>query len=393
MTEKQDKKTTRLIFGAWTACAAGVIIALLLIGPGEKTEPQVPAETEKTETLGQYGPAKVESPEPAISDESKRRIDYALLQALMLTGYGPDSIKIDTPPEELLAAGNVPPNVLEIKLDGRPGRYVSELSHALEKWEPEAELAREDENAWIISLQGRVTHRLLMPGIMEPEASGRMAVVIDDLGRDLIFAGELAALDLQVTFSILPREPHSSETADRALAAGREIILHQPMEPIDYPNVDPGPGALLTEMTPEQIRSELSSNLAVISMAKGVNNHTGSRFTQVESALSPVMEELVARKLFFLDSLTTSKSAVGDVAKKHGLAYYKRSIFLDNVRETDLILAQLKKAERIARISGQAIAIGHPYPETLEALKVWQLSRSGDVQVVSVSELEPAHRP
>jgi hypothetical protein len=322
-----------------------------------------------------------------------RRIDYALLQALLLTGYGPDSLETAPVAPGEPAGGQAPHQVLKIKLDGRPGRYISELTHGLEKWAPGAELNREAENAWSISLHGRVTHRLLMPEAAEPETSGRMAVVIDDLGRDLLFAGELAALDLPVTFSILPRAPHSSETAQRAVDAGREIILHQPMEPIDYPNVDPGPGALLTAMAPEMIRSGLAANLAAVPMARGVNNHTGSRFTQVESALAPVMEELGARRMFFLDSLTTSKSAVGDVAKKHGLAYYRRSIFLDNVRETDLILDQLEKAERIARISGQAIAIGHPYPETLEALKVWRLSRSGDVQVVSVSELEPAHRP
>jgi polysaccharide deacetylase 2 family uncharacterized protein YibQ len=393
MTDNQSKRASRLVFGVWIACAVGVVLAIVLLRPGRTPEPEPPPrETAAPAPRVQGEYAGPETPAPERLDKLVRRVDYALLQALLLTGYGPDRIEFKEAATQTHLGEDFFFQVVNVRLDGEPERFLSELEHGLEKWSPGASLVREGERAWTISLLGRATHQVIISGAAAQSAStgtGRLALVIDDLGRDLDFARELAALEIPVTFSILPQSPHGAETADLAAEAGREIILHQPMEPVDYPEVDPGPGALLVGMSPREIRSQLAANLALISKARGVNNHTGSRFTQIEAALAPVMRELGERGLFFLDSLTTNRSTAGAVAKRHGLAYYRRSIFLDNVREEDAILRQLDRAERMARLSSQAIAIGHPYPETLAALKAWRDNGRPRVRVVAVSELVP----
>lgn len=398
MIDKLSKKPSRLIFVLWIASALGVVITLMIFTPRQRPTPvqTPPPAAEQGEAAGVYKSPVIQEPPQELAKLS-RRVDYALLQALMLSGYGPDNLEIKEVGTEVLQGETVPFQVLEIRLDSDSERFLDEFEHGLETWAQGAKLNREEDGSVTVTSMDRVTHQLFIfseePVAAKGIETGKMAVVIDDLGRDLGFARHLAALDIPVTFSILPGAPASTETASLAEQAGREVMLHQPMEPEGYPEVDPGPGALLTSMDEDVIRSQLVRNLDVISAAKGVNNHTGSRYTQIESALDPVMDELGKRRLFFLDSLTTPKSVASGVAKKHGLAYYRRNIFLDNVRDKNAILSQLAKAERIARVSKQAIAIGHPYPETLEALQVWQSERGRDVVVVSVSELTPVHRP
>jgi hypothetical protein len=375
-----------------------VVLALMVLSPRQRPTPiqTTPPAAEPGEAAGVYKSPVIKEPAQELS-KLARRVDYALLQALMLSGYGPDNLEIKEAAMEVRQGEPVPFQVLEIRLDSDSERFLDELEHGLETWAQGAKIAREEDGSVTIASLERVTHQLFIfseePVAAKGTEAGKMAVVIDDLGRDLGFARHLAALDIPVTFSILPGAPACTETASLAAHAGREVMLHQPMEPEGYPEVNPGPGALLTSMNAAAIRTQLAKNLQVIPEAKGVNNHTGSRYTQIESALDPVMDELGKRKLFFLDSLTTPKSVASAVAKKHGLAYYRRNIFLDNVRDTKAILDQLAKAERIARVSKQAIAIGHPYPETLEALRAWQSERGQDVVVVSVSKLTPVHRP
>jgi polysaccharide deacetylase 2 family uncharacterized protein YibQ len=370
-----------------------VILALVFLVPGRQ-------DTTKEAPAGKSPEAYAPSPEDAFPEKPpgmlklSRRVDFALIQAMFASGYGPDNLLVTDVGFETHLGERYSFQVLSLSLDGERDRFLRELNTGLDKWAPAAQLEAVGESLLVISVLGRTTHRIEITG-PAPETGSkegdtpRLALVIDDLGRDLAFARKLAALKVPVTFSILPKSPHGTETARLAAEAGREIMLHQPMEPIGYPQTDPGPGALLLDMKPEDIRSRLAENLKEIGAAAGVNNHTGSAFTRSLDALSPVMSELGRRRLFFLDSLTTTGSAVAEAAEATGLAYYRRSIFLDNRRDKAYVLRQLEKAENMSRITGQAIAIGHPYPETLEALREWSDERIGDVEVTPVGMMEP----
>jgi polysaccharide deacetylase 2 family uncharacterized protein YibQ len=103
----------------------------------------------------------------------------------------------------------------------------------------------------------------------------------------------------------------------------------------------------------------------------GINNHMGSKFTADRAAMTPIIEELKARGLLFLDSMTTPHSVGWELARADGVPYADRQVFLDNDQSASEVMARLAETERIAREHGYAIAIGHPHDGTLEALTKW----------------------
>jgi polysaccharide deacetylase 2 family uncharacterized protein YibQ len=225
------------------------------------------------------------------------------------------------------------------------------------------------------------------PGPIHPGA--KLAVVIDDLGESVAFARKLVSLGIPLTFSVMPRLGETQDTAKLGASAGLDVILHQPMEPQRHYFFPPNSGALTMDMEPKGIRAILAANLAANPEAKGVNNHMGSRYTESADRMTVVLEFLKARGLFFLDSQTTPNSHVGEAARRVGVQVYSRDVFLDNVRSVRAILDQLRQAELVSLHRGQAIAIGHPYPETLLALSIWAGQRDKRVRLARLSELTP----
>jgi len=196
-----------------------------------------------------------------------------------------------------------------------------------------------------------------------------VTIIMDDLGRSVHQAKVLLSLAQHVTFAILPGEEHAARVAEMGHAAGREIMLHVPMEPQGYPAVNPGSDALFVKFDDAEIRRRFDELLARIPHAVGANNHMGSRFTESARALSPVMASLHEKGFFFVDSLTTGRSQVIATARLHGVPTIERDVFLDNVAEVAAISREIRRLEERARHQGMAVGICHPYPETLEALK------------------------
>ncbi|MBF0480794.1 MAG: divergent polysaccharide deacetylase family protein [Desulfovibrionaceae bacterium] len=217
----------------------------------------------------------------------------------------------------------------------------------------------------------------------------KLAVVIDDLGESAAFARKLVSLGIPLTLSVMPRLSETRETAKLGASAGLDVILHQPMQPQRHYFFPQDSGALTMDMDPKAIRTALAVNLAANPEAKGVNNHMGSRYTESAERMAVVLEFLKARGLFFLDSQTTPNSRAGEAARRAGVRIYSRDVFLDNVRGVRAILNQLRQAELISLHRGQAIAIGHPYPETLAALTIWAGQRDKRVRLARLSELAP----
>jgi polysaccharide deacetylase 2 family uncharacterized protein YibQ len=217
-----------------------------------------------------------------------------------------------------------------------------------------------------------------------------VAIVIDDLGYSLPAAQRLAALGLPLGFSILPRSPHAQEIARLAKAQGLEILVHLPMEPRSYPHLTPGPGALLVAMGENELRRQTKANLDQLPGAVGVNNHMGSRFTESAQALQPVLEVIGQAGLFFLDSATSPRSQAQDLARRMGLAQGQRDIFLDHEPSLPAVERQLERLLALARGQGQAIAIGHPHPTTIQVLEQASARLRAEVELVPVSRLVKA---
>lgn len=220
-----------------------------------------------------------------------------------------------------------------------------------------------------------------------PSKLPRIAIVIDDMGQDMKKLRELVKIDSPITIAVLPNLRYSKETANEAHKNGLEVLLHMPMEPKDLNDNDPGAGALLTAMSSEDIKRRLEDDFKSIPFADGVNNHMGSKFTEDEARMKEVLSFIRNRNIFFLDSRTSSNSVAGKLARELGVRSADRNVFLDNSRDVKYIKGQIAEAVSIARKKGSAIAIGHPYPETIEALKESAASLSGSVEVVKLSEL------
>lgn len=221
-----------------------------------------------------------------------------------------------------------------------------------------------------------------------PHRDYKVAIIIDDLGYNNANAQELLKIDAPLTFSFFPQGPYSKSLAQKAHTMGRDVMLHLPMEPYEYPQKNPGNGALLLAMDNEELLKKLGADIGSVPFIKGVNNHMGSKFTEDKEKMRVILNELEKRGLFFLDS-RTSKNTVGySVAKEMGLKAVERNIFLDNNQDVKSINSQIYKLARLAIKDGSAVGIGHPYPSTIEALKqmIPELKAKG-IEVVPVSQL------
>lgn len=228
----------------------------------------------------------------------------------------------------------------------------------------------------------------LLWSLPTPTPAPRLAIVIDDMGRDLELARAFLDLDLPVTLSILPHLPRSEDVARLARGRHRPYLLHLPMQPQGYPEVQPGEHALLVGMDESTFLRLLRDDLEAVPGAAGVNNHMGSRLTELQRPMKWVMGELKARGLYFLDSVTTGHSVAAEAARDAGIPWARRDVFLDNVQDGKAIDEQLERAIGIARKGGRAVTIGHPHKATLEALRRWTARlREEGIRVVPLGEL------
>lgn len=227
------------------------------------------------------------------------------------------------------------------------------------------------------------------PNLKPSQGPARVAVVIDDLGRSVGTIERLRGIGVPITYAVLPYETRTSEVV-RALAdSGQEMILHLPMQAKGTQN--PGPGALSVDMTPERVREVTARALDQTPGVIGVNNHMGSAFTADATLVAAVMDEVSARGLIFLDSRTTPETVGAAQARAAGVPWIERSVFLDNERVEEAIRARFLEGLGVAAERGQAVLIGHPYPETMAVLER-EIPRARDrgFEFVGISRLVAA---
>lgn len=221
-----------------------------------------------------------------------------------------------------------------------------------------------------------------------------IAVMIDDLGERLDEARRVTALPGPVACAILPHTAHATATADLAHAAGKEVLLHLPMESVaDMPL---GSGGITLDMSEAEIKQTVQDDIASIPYLVGVNNHEGSLMTQHPGDLAWIMQALhAAGRYFYIDSYTTADSVAYEVAREQGVPTARRNVFLDDENTAESVEFQWQRLLKIARKHGFALAIGHPRPATLTMLEqeLPKLSTEG-VTLVPVSRivaLQEAH--
>ncbi len=230
--------------------------------------------------------------------------------------------------------------------------------------------------------------------IPEPAAvkTGRIAIIMDDMGGSLNKINSLLSLGLPVTPAILPGTEYARQASRLLLEADHEFMIHMPMQPRSYPRTNPGKRALLIDQSPQQQRQLVKSYIDELPGAVGGNNHMGSRFTEEVGPMRVVLEELKQHGFFFIDSRTIGNSVAFNEARKMGLRTATRNIFLDNEEDVAYIRRQIRKMAAMAGTNRDIIAICHPYRETFEALRLeldWL--KEQPVEFVAASQIVHAY--
>lgn len=219
------------------------------------------------------------------------------------------------------------------------------------------------------------------------QVTGRLAIVIDDAGRDLDSQHIYEQMGIPLTLAVMPDQVHTRDAALSWRAHGLPVILHQPMESVSGIGMEPK--VILTSMSDADIRQMLRDSLSQLPEAIGINNHQGSKATIDARTMDIVMNELHHRGLFFFDSHTNSTTAADKAAKTYGVPYVRNDLFVDNSASVSDICAMIQEGADRAKKKGTYIIIGHCRPHTAEAFRqmVPKLKAQG-IEFVYLSSLK-----
>ncbi|MEI6388235.1 MAG: divergent polysaccharide deacetylase family protein, partial [Spirochaetota bacterium] len=222
---------------------------------------------------------------------------------------------------------------------------------------------------------------------------GSLVIIIDDAGYDLHALDAFLALPFPLTIAVLPGLPHSAEAARRTLVAGKELILHQPMEALG--GEDPGPRAITLAMKADEATRIVQKNLDSLPGVLGINNHMGSALTRDHELMVAVLELAKARGIYYVDSLTAPGTVTKVIARSESMTTWERSVFLDNSPEKALILRAISEGKKKAETGSPAIMIGHVWSQelasTLQELYPMLTEEGFSLSTIARLMLEEAH--
>lgn len=204
-------------------------------------------------------------------------------------------------------------------------------------------------------------------------ADGRpvISIVIDDMG--VVHGGTQRgmALAAPVTLAWFPFARNLPDQVGAATQRGHETLLHMPMQSFGNSTAWTGPDPLRIDLPPAENMRRLWAAIDAVPDTVGLNNHMGSVATKDPALMALVAAEAKRRNMLVLDSLTIGHSMCYHQAAAIGVPAASRDVFIDNVADRAMIATQLALIETIARHQGHVIAIGHPWPLTLDALEEW----------------------
>jgi uncharacterized protein len=365
----QGRQSGRSI-GLWLAW--GIVLASLVAAVGwvllDEPEPGTPiastspAEVERPVPLGPMTPAPAPRAEPAAP-------------TVPPTGVAPPPAATPSPspapPGDRVAVAPIAPPAARAPATPAPIPGLPSVP-ALAPFDPTLVERGSDGMLPVVSIDGRRAWQAYARPFDKANRSPRISIIINRLGPS--HAATLAAiqqLPSEVTLSFEPYGDNLDYWIRLARAGGHEVMIDLPMEPLNFPAVDPGPQTLLTSLTAPQNRERMEWVLSRAQGYVGVVNHLGSRFSLSEEHLKPVLGMLRDRGLLYVDSRAASRSRAPAMARDIGLPRATNDRFLDAEASRDSIDLRLREVERIARDSGTAVAIGNPYPVTIERVALW----------------------
>ncbi len=198
---------------------------------------------------------------------------------------------------------------------------------------------------------------------LPPPKARYLIFIIDDAGYSLKQLDAFLSLPFPLTIAVLPGLPNSEAAARAVRAAGKELMLHQPMQAIG--GQDPGPGAILLGMGRAEVERVVEANLRTVPGAIGMNNHMGSAATTDLGIMEAVAEVAKRRGIYYLDSLTTSGTAVAAAVRREGIRHWERDVFLDNTPDRASMIRAVEDGKKQAAKDRPAVMIGHVWSAEL----------------------------
>lgn len=231
------------------------------------------------------------------------------------------------------------------------------------------------------------------PTLAAPAPHHTLVLIIDDLGHQWGNGMAMVNLPGKVNLAVLPHTPHAKRLAEAGFGQGKEIMLHAPMSNLDHTPL--GRGGLTPALSRGEFDQTLAGALDAVPHVRGVNNHMGSELTQMPLQMGWLMQMLLRRNLYFVDSRTSAATVAAETASAYSVPHLSRAVFLDNERSARAIKQRFDHLLELTREQGVAVGIGHPYPETAVFLRrALPALRCRGIQLAFVSEvLEPRWPP
>ena len=271
--------------------------------------------------------------------------------------YGQPEYSMELPEgyEGLLPQSVVPSSPSEEKKSDEPGKPVEKPLGVAKSavTQPQASLKPRAES-FVLGVQDEMLKEGRKPTLI---------IVIDDAGYNLDQLRPFLALPFPLTIAVLPQVDKSAEAAQMVREAGKEIILHQPMEALG--GNDPGPGAILLGMSGEEAALLAGDNLDSLQGVVGMNNHMGSAVTRHEPLMGAILDLVKRRGIYYLDSRTVPDTATAVLCLELSIPYWERDVFLDNTGDKQSILHALEEGKKIASAKGASVLIGHVWSAEL----------------------------
>jgi polysaccharide deacetylase 2 family uncharacterized protein YibQ len=217
----------------------------------------------------------------------------------------------------------------------------------------------------------------------------RIAIVIGGLG--LSQTGTLRAikeLPPEITLAFAPQGHSLNRWMREARSQGHELLVQVPMEPYDYPRIDPGPQTLTVAAGEETNLANLRWALGQISNYTGIVNYQGGRFATDADAIGPVLREVSERGLLFMNDGTAGGAGLASLARAYDTPYVTGHVVLDATQDPSAIQERLKELEKIAEANGYAIGSGSAFEVTVDTVAAWANgAKKRGFEIVGVSAL------
>ena len=222
-----------------------------------------------------------------------------------------------------------------------------------------------------IAADGRMPMTAYAPPVL-PTRNPRIAIVVSGLGISArATAAAIEGLPPGVTLAFAPYENDVQRWVAEARRTGHEVLLEVPMEPVDFPDSDPGPHTLRAAAGEETNTDRLTWSLTRFTGYAGITNLLGGRMLADPDSLEPVMTYVARRGLLFFDSGPAARSVAPDIARRINAPYVQSAVTLDTIQTGMEIDARLSQLEQLARTNGAAAGNGFLYPVTVDRVTNW----------------------